>query len=154
GELELNAQPTVVREVMDEVQALWAPRAAQDRVNLLVGYEGDTELAAAIDPHRLKQVFNNLISNALKFARNGVVEASLKAWADGDRVRREARVRDNGSGFDPDQLASLFDPYAGEGAASAAAGGLGLPICRQIVERMGGRIWAESNSGHGATMAF
>src|SRR5690606_19660120 len=58
------------------------------------------------------------------------------------------------SGFDPDQLASLFDPYAGEGAASAAAGGLGLPICRQIVERMGGRIWAESNSGHGATMAF
>ncbi|MGC8001221.1 sensor histidine kinase, partial [Salmonella enterica] len=64
GELELRPQPVPARQVMDEIQALWAPRAAQDRVSLLVGYEGDTELACAIDPHRLKQVFNNLIANA------------------------------------------------------------------------------------------
>ena len=89
GELELRPQPVPARQVMDEVQALWAPRAAQDRVSLLVGYEGDTELACAIDPHRLKQVFNNLIANALKYARNGVVEASLKAFS----KPRPSRVR-------------------------------------------------------------
>lgn len=153
GELELRPQPVPARQVMDEIQALWAPRAAQDRVSLLVGYEGDTELACAIDPHRLKQVFNNLIANALKYARNGVVEASLKAWADGDQVRLEARVRDNGPGIEPERLERLFEAAAPDGAA-AAPNGLGLPICRQIVEAMGGRIWAEANGGQGATFAF
>lgn len=153
GELDLRPLPVPARQVMDEIQALWAPRAAQDRVNLIVGYEGDTELACAIDPHRVKQVFNNLIANALKYARNGVVEASLKAWADGDRVRLEARVRDNGPGIEPERLERLFEASAPDGAA-AAPNGLGLPICRQIVEAMGGRIWAEANGGQGATFAF
>lgn len=153
GELELRPQPVPARQLMDEIQALWAPRAAQDRVNLMVGYEGDTELACQIDPHRLKQVFNNLIGNALKYARNGVVEAALKAWAEGDRVHLEARVRDNGPGFEPDQLAHLFDTTADDGG-QVAPQGLGLPICRQIVEAMGGRIWAEANGGQGATLAF
>lgn len=153
GELELRPQPVPARQLMDEIQALWAPRAAQDRVNLMVGYEGDTELTCQIDPHRLKQVFNNLIGNALKYARNGVVEAALKAWAEGDRVHLEARVRDNGPGFEPDQLAHLFDTTADDGG-QVAPQGLGLPICRQIVEAMGGRIWAEANGGQGATLAF
>jgi hypothetical protein len=64
---------------MDDVQSLWEPRASQDDVTLMVSYEGDTELAAVIDGVRVKQLFNNLIGNALKFARNGVVEAGLKA---------------------------------------------------------------------------
>ncbi|MBW8304590.1 MAG: response regulator receiver protein, partial [Brevundimonas sp.] len=75
GELELHAAPTPLRSLMDEVQSLWAPRASEDDVTLMISYEGDTELAAVIDGARLKQVFNNLIGNALKFARNGVVEA-------------------------------------------------------------------------------
>lgn len=83
---------------MDQVQALWAPRAAQDGVTLMVGYEGDTELAGVLDGPRLTQVFNNLIGHALKFARNGMVEASLKAHVIGDRIRLEARVRDDGPG--------------------------------------------------------
>src|SRR5690606_19819084 len=50
GELELSPEPTELRAVMDDVQTLWAPRASQDSITLLVGYEGDTELAAEIDP--------------------------------------------------------------------------------------------------------
>lgn len=150
GELELNAAPTPLRAVMDEVQTEWAPRAVQDGVTLLVGFEGDTELAAQIDGGRLKQVFNTLIGNALKFARNGVVEASLKAWADGGQIRMEARVRDDGPGVDPD--ADIFEPFVR--ADSHMGAGLGLPICRQIVTQMGGTIRVENNAGRGSTFAI
>ena len=73
GELELRPQATPLRALMDDVQATWAPRASQDNVTLMVSYEGDTELAAVIDGARVTQLFNNLIGNALNFARNGVV---------------------------------------------------------------------------------
>ena len=152
GELELSPAPTPLRALMDEVQALWEPRASQDGVTLLVGYEGDTELAAMIDGARLKQVFSNLIGNALKFARNGVVEVGLKAWVEGDQTRMEARVRDDGPGVDQDQIEALFEPF-GQGAGLDGAG-LGLSICRQVIDRMDGRIWAENNKGRGATFAF
>lgn len=152
GELEMDVQPTPLRALMDDVQVLWAPRASQDDVTLMIGYEGDTDLAAHVDGVRLKQVFNNLIGNALKFARNGIVEAGLKAWADGDRIRIEARVRDDGPGVDPQRVNAIFEPFVhGSGPDGA---GLGLAICRQIVDRMDGRIWAENNPGRGATFAF
>ena len=149
GELELAAAPTPLRGVMDQVQALWAPRAAQDGVTLMVGYEGDTELAGVLDGPRLTQVFNNLIGHALKFARNGMVEASLKAHVIGDRIRLEARVRDDGPGIDASRLDQIFDH-----AANLDGGGLGLSICRHVIEQMDGRIWAENNVGRGATFAF
>ncbi len=149
GELELKPAPTPLRAVMDEVQALWAPRAAQDGVTLMIGYEGDTELAGVLDRERLTQVFNNLIGHALKFARNGMVEASLKAAVVGDQVRLEARVRDDGPGVDPAHVDQIFDHAAGPDGA-----GLGLAISRHLVEQMDGRIWAENNAGRGATFAF
>lgn len=149
GELELSPAPTPLRAVMDEVQALWAPRAAQDGVALMIGYEGDTELAGMLDGPRLTQVFNNLIGHALKFARNGMVEASLKALVIGDQVRLEARVRDDGPGLDAARIEQIFDHAAGPDGA-----GLSLSISRHIVEKMNGRIWAENNVGRGATFAF
>jgi signal transduction histidine kinase/AmiR/NasT family two-component response regulator len=151
GELELTAQPIFLNEIMDDVQALWTPRAAQDGVSLMAGYGGDPDLAVEVDVVRLKQVYNNLIGNSLKYARNGVVEASLKASASGDGVRLEGRVRDNGKGDGTQRLESAFEPFA-EGPDHGS--GLGLAICRQIVERMGGRIWAERNQGEGSTFGF
>ncbi|MDP1776984.1 MAG: ATP-binding protein, partial [Brevundimonas sp.] len=152
GELELNPTATPLRALMDDVQATWAPRASQDNVTLMVSYEGDTELAAVVDGVRVTQLFNNLIGNALNFARNGVVEAGLKAVAEGDRIRLEARVRDDGAGIDTNRVDAIFEPFVhGSGQDGA---GLGLALCRQIVDRMGGRIWAENNPGRGATFAF
>lgn len=152
GELELNLQPTPLQALMDGVQAEWAPRAAQDNVTLMTSYEGDTELAALIDGPRLRQVLDNLISNSLRFARNGIVEASLKATARGDRVQLEARVRDDGPGIDAALIGSLFDPFA-QGAGLNGAG-LGLSVSDRIVGQMGGGLRAENNAGRGATFAF
>ena len=152
GELEMTPAATPLRALMDDIDQMWAPRASQDHVRLMVGYEGDTELCADLDGVRIKQVFNNLIGNALKFARNGVVEASLKAWSEKGVVRMEARVRDDGPGVDADRVDAIFEPFVhGSGPDGA---GLGLSICRQIVDRMEGRIWAENNAGRGATFAF
>ena len=149
GELTLNLSPTPLRALMDEVQTQWTSRATQDGVTFMVGYEGDTELAAVLDGPRLKQVFNNLIGNALKFARNGIVEASLKAHVVGEQVRMEARIRDDGPGLDPTRIDMAFDHTAGfEGA------GLSLAICRHLIQGMEGRIWAENNPGRGSTFAF
>lgn len=146
GELQIAAAPTPLRTLMDELQSHWTPRAAQDGVTLMVGYEGDTELAAIVDHDRLRQVFNNLIGNALKFARHGMVEASLKAHARGDRVLIEARVRDDGPA-DDSRTGGLIDLAADDAS-------LGLSISRRLIECMDGRIWAESNTGRGATFAF
>ncbi|WP_421731294.1 response regulator [Brevundimonas sp.] len=152
GELEMSPSATPLRSMMDDIESLWAPRASQDGVTLMVGYEGDTELCAELDAVRVKQVFNNLIGNALKFARNGMVEARLKAWVEGGEVRMEARVRDDGPGVDVNRVDAIFEPFVhGSGPDGA---GLGLSICRHIVDRLGGRIWAENNAGRGATFAF
>src|SRR5690606_38337177 len=124
------------------VQSLWAPRAAQDGVALMIDYEGDTELAGVLDGPRLTQVFNNLVGHALKFARNGMVEASLKAHVVGDHVRLEARVRDDGPGIDSARVDQTFDHAVGPDCTS-----LSLSICRHLIEQMDGRIWAENNAG-------
>src|SRR5690606_9982836 len=143
GELQLSPAPTPLRTLMDQLQTHWSPRAAQDGVTLMVGYEGDTELAAILDAERLKQVFNNLIGAALGNARHGRVQASRKAHARGDQGVIEARVRDDGAA-DP----ARFDDAAEQG------GDLGLMVSRRLVQYMAGELRAEHNAGRGATFAF
>ncbi|WP_282008909.1 response regulator [Brevundimonas aveniformis] len=152
GELILDPQPIHLRQFMDDLEGLWAPRALQDGVSLMIGYEGDTELAAEIDGARLRQVFNHLIGNALKFARNGVVEAFLAARAEGEDVVLQARVRDNGPGIAPERIPGLFE--VGGTHDASKAGGLGLPICHQVLKTMGGGIRVSSNAGQGVTFTF
>ena len=152
GELEVRPQPAFARELMDDIQATWTPRAAQDGVSLLVSYDGDPDLAAEYDAGRFKQVFNNLIGAALRYARNGVVEAKLKTSVERDQIRFEASVRDNGHKLTKEQLAVVFEPHVEDGRP--ADSGLGLSICRQVVEAMGGQIRAESNAGKGVTFTF
>ena len=136
-----------VRALMDDIEQLWSPRASQDGVTLMIGYEGDTELAAEIDPMRLKQVFNNLIGNALKFARNGMVEARLKAWAEGDLIHMEARVRDDGPGIDADKVDDIFEPFVhGSGPDGA---GLGLAVVQAVVRAHRGELRLRSRVGRG-----
>lgn len=152
GELTLAPQPVLLRQFMDDLQAVWGPRAIQDGVNLMIGFEGDTELVAEVDGPRLRQVFNHLIGNALKFARNGVVEAFLSARASNGQIALAARVRDNGPGIAPERIPGLFE-IAGAHDGSKV-GGLGLPICHQVLKAMGGDIQVASNAGQGVTFAF
>jgi two-component system, sensor histidine kinase len=154
GELELEPAASVLRDVMDQVQATWHARAAQDGVTLLVAYDGDPHLSAVVDASRIKQLFDKLIDAALTLSRRGAVEASLQAARVPGGVQLTGRVRDTGGGLSAAKLARVFGDQAREGDANTAHAGLGLMLCRRIVERMDGDIRAESNVGAGATIVF
>ncbi|MDP8916553.1 MAG: response regulator, partial [Pseudomonadota bacterium] len=152
--LDLAVQPTSLRDLMDQVQALWLARACEDGVGLSVTYSGEPGLTAELDPVRLKQVFSNLIGNALKSTRRGGVEAGLEASREGGRLRLRGHVRDTGPGLEPWQLSEIFEPFVGGRPRGGDGAGLGLAICRRVLEAMGGRIWAENNAGAGAVLRF
>lgn len=106
------------------------------------------------DRDRLMQVMLNLLSNAAKFVpeEEGKVTVGLRKHPDGFLVS----VEDNGSGIPADELPVIFERFRqGSGGHEKPVGtGLGLPISRRIIEHMGGRIWAESAPGKGATFSF
>lgn len=103
------------------------------------------------DPALLRSVMENLVSNAWKFSGErdpAVIEV-------GRAPEGHVFVRDNGVGFDPQQAARLFQPFERIGGADGPAGmGIGLATVRRIVERHGGRVWANSSPGQGAEFCF
>lgn len=151
GRLELKPRAQLLRELADSVQDRWNTRAAETGVGLLISYDGDPDLSAMVDTHRLMQVFDNLIDNALRYTRQGSVEVSLRARQDGEQVLLEGRVRDTGPGLAAARLARIFDPESGP---SGEGGSLPLSLSRGIVLSMKGSIRAESNVGQGMTIVF
>ncbi|HEY3304804.1 MAG TPA: hybrid sensor histidine kinase/response regulator [Candidatus Binatia bacterium] len=107
------------------------------------------------DPARLGQVFTNLISNAIKFTREGgTIEVGAAQKNEGETT---IWVKDSGAGIPAHEMGDLFEKYrqTQSGKTSKHKGtGLGLAICKMIVESHGGRIWAESQEGKGATFFF
>ena len=105
------------------------------------------------DRTQLSVVFQNLLANSIKYAKDGVtpvIEISAEK-ADGDPL---IRVKDNGIGFDQKYAERVFDLFQRLGDSKASGTGLGLAICRRIIERSGGRMWAESQPGVGSTFLF
>jgi signal transduction histidine kinase/DNA-binding response OmpR family regulator len=104
------------------------------------------------DPRRLDQVLNNLISNAIKFTGEGGNVEVVAALIDATTVN--AQIRDNGEGIPADEIDQIFDKYRQGGNvkhSSDKGTGLGLVICKMIVEAHGGCIWVESEVGKGST---
>ena len=111
--------------------------------------------AVHADPRRLDQVLSNLISNAIKFTEEGGMVEVGAALADATLI--QVWVRDNGVGIAADEMGQLFEKYRQGGNvkhSSHKGTGLGLVICKMIVEAHGGRIWVESTEGSGATFFF
>jgi light-regulated signal transduction histidine kinase (bacteriophytochrome) len=105
------------------------------------------------DATRLGQVFQNLISNALKF--RGAEAPRIHVWAQREDRRWRFAVRDNGIGIDPTQTDRIFQVFQRLHTPSEYSGtGIGLSICKKIIEQHGGRIWVESTPGQGATFFF
>jgi signal transduction histidine kinase/ActR/RegA family two-component response regulator len=149
GDLTLTPQPHRLQDLMDQVQDQWVPRATEDGVSLIVSYDGASELAALIDPIRIKQVINSMIAQALRYARSGMVEVSLKARETGDCLKLEARIRDDGPGIPADLIDGLFSS-----GTTTQPSTMNLAISRHLITQMKGRIWAENNRGSGSTLGF
>ncbi|HYL34876.1 MAG TPA: ATP-binding protein [Bryobacteraceae bacterium] len=101
---------------------------------------------------RLTQLFRQLISNSIKF--RGDQPPRIHVSASDSTGQVVFAVRDNGLGIDPQYHEQIFGPFKRLHGREYSGTGLGLAICRRIVERHGGRIWVESESGNGATFRF
>src|SRR6201996_4038151 len=155
GHLELQLEPFCVGALLDDVAGLWSAPAADKALDFSMTYDGPADLWALGDEVRLKQVFNNLIGNALKFTDHGAVTVRVAAECDDIYVRLSAEVIDTGPGVDDERLPHIFHPFVQEAAGRAKGGtGLGLAICRELVERMDGQIRALHTPGGGLTVAF
>jgi signal transduction histidine kinase len=155
GRMELHRRELRAREVLAAVVELLAWKAAHQKIRLEMTVRDDLPPIDA-DSEKLEQVFNNLISNALKFTPEGG-RVAAEAQVDGDFVR--FCVRDTGMGIAAEDIPKLFAAFAQADVARqremrVKGTGLGLSICRVIVEAHGGRIWVESAPQEGAAFYF
>ena len=152
GKIEWNPQPIDLEEVLERSLAATDGLFAGTSLEIRRQVEPDLPLAIA-DRDRIIQVAINLISNAVKFTKRGSVTCRISR--DGDFA--VFCVSDTGIGIVREDLDKIFQKFqqVGETLTNKPKGtGLGLPICKQIVEHHGGRIWAESEFGKGSTFCF
>ncbi len=106
------------------------------------------------DQGQMVRLFQNLVSNALKY-RKAHIRPEVHVAAREEGSVWILSVKDNGVGFDPQESARIFMPFTRlHGQSEIPGTGVGLAICRRIVENHGGRIWAESKDGEGANFLF
>jgi Na+/proline symporter/nitrogen-specific signal transduction histidine kinase len=154
GNVEWNPGPVDMKEIVEDTVAAMSELFKERGIELHTRMPEQVPLVTA-DLDRIVQVMLNLLSNAAKFcdARAGRVEIALTPVAGSLRVD----VRDNGPGIDIPDQDLIFDKFrqAGDpGTGRAHGSGLGLHICRRIVELLGGRIWVVSGSGKGTCLSF
>jgi light-regulated signal transduction histidine kinase (bacteriophytochrome) len=104
------------------------------------------------DRTQIVMVFQNLISNALKYRRQVSPHIFIGAVREDDQWR--ISVRDNGQGFSPEYASGIFEPFKRLHGPNVAGSGIGLATCKRVVERLGGHIWADSTPGQGSTFNF
>ncbi|WP_336366775.1 hybrid sensor histidine kinase/response regulator [Marinobacter sp. C2H3] len=148
GKLGLENIPFSMRQLIEECATLHAQQARRKGIELVT--EIDPELPDLFlgDPTRNRQILNNLISNAIKFTERGLVR--LRAAYSGGSLRLE--VIDTGIGMSREGLHRIFSPFSQADADTTrryGGTGLGLTLCRQLVERMHGQILVDSQEGAG-----
>lgn len=158
GHLELEHIPFVGADTVSQAISIMMPRADEKGLALISKIDPSLPDVVIGDPHRLRQVMMNLISNAVKFTRTGSISVEL-SLIDSDEATAvlEFAVSDTGAGIKREHQAKLFAPYS-QGAADIArrygGTGLGLAICRRLVGLMGGDIALASELGDGSRFSF
>lgn len=158
GRLDLEQVEFDLRGCAEEAAELLASRAFAKKLELVCDLAEDLPRCVVGDPVRLRQVFVNLIGNAVKFTATGeiVLEGRLEKCIDGVCTLRFG-VRDTGIGIPQDKQHRLFKSFSQVDTSTTrqyGGTGLGLAISKKIAELMGGRMWVESAAGCGSTFAF
>ena len=149
GNLILNTGPVDVGVLIRETVEMFEPQAV-GRIELAVAIDHGLPRITG-DRGRLVQVLSNLLGNALKFSHAETTITTRATCADGS-VR--VSVQDSGVGIPAEHLGHVFDRFWQADRTSRSGAGLGLAICKAIIEAHGGRIWATSVVGRGTTMYF
>lgn len=149
GTGELRAQDVELAPLTDGVLELLEPLATERQAGVSVG----PLPTVRGDEVQLRQVFQNLLSNALKYGRPRSGRVRVEAHHEGSRWR--ISVTDDGVGIDPADFGTIFEMLSRTRSAEGYPGtGIGLALCKRIIERHGGRIWVDSTPGLGSTFSF
>ena len=150
GRMNMNIQPLSLAEAVDDLVNEYTPKA-QNKALFLKGDAPDVFVEA--DPIRLRQVFTNILDNALKFTEHGGVTISV----DDRGAQVEVNVADTGVGIPQDRLSGVFEKFSQvDSSSSRKAGGtgLGMAISKQIIKLHGGKISVKSQVGEGTVFTF
>lgn len=150
GEIAIKKQMTDLNEMCKGIQLMFKFRCP-DSVNLTWS-QPNMKVTLNTDQNRLTQVFSNLISNALKHTSKGSITYGYRLINDGQEV--EFFVTDTGSGIAPEDINHIFQTYVSRDAEQQNGYGLGLALCKIIVEKMHGHITVSSKLGEGSTFRF
>ena len=158
GQMQLERIDFEIEAVVSEMADVLGLKADEKGLELLFSAAPDLPRRLVGDPTRLRQVLVNLGGNAIKFTERGEVTIGMELQAQHEHeVELHVWVRDTGVGMSEEQLARLFQAFVQADSSTTrryGGTGLGLVISRQLVERMGGRLWAESQPGAGSTFHF
>ncbi len=152
GHIKMQAHPISLKEVFGRVQINFEPQLKAAKLSLAINVPAKLPMAL-VDPHRLMQVLENLISNAIKYTAKGGI--TLSAQDKGDFIL--VSVKDTGIGIAEDEKDKIFDKFyqvKTGGGWPAMGTGLGLAIVRSIVDSHRGKVWVESTLGKGAEFFF
>jgi two-component system, sensor histidine kinase and response regulator len=156
--LRLDHAAFNIAECVGEAAKTLAVEAHQKGLELACGLNSNVPEIANGDRHRLRQVLLNLLGNAIKFTEKGEVVVRVEAEKSTDQsVRLHFQVRDTGIGIPKDKVGMIFEAFSqadGSWTRKYGGTGLGLTISSRLVNLMGGRMWVESEFGHGSTFHF
>jgi signal transduction histidine kinase/CheY-like chemotaxis protein len=158
GRLDIESTDFQIDDVITSVTTLTAQQAHDKGLEFLVHVAPGIPDHLLGDPVRLGQILTNCVGNAVKFTERGEIRVEIEAMErTGEKVQIKCSVRDTGIGMTREQSARLFQPFTQADMSTTrkhGGTGLGLTICRRLVELMGGRIWLESEPGVGTTFYF
>ncbi|HET9083038.1 MAG TPA: ATP-binding protein, partial [Candidatus Limnocylindrales bacterium] len=146
---EVEREPVMVRRLVDQV----VQRERRSSGRLIEVEDAETDVTVEALPGYVEQVLRNLLSNAVKYSGPGS-PVTIGIRSDPEAVAVE--VRDRGIGFADDEIEQLFTPfYRSDRAAAVSSGvGIGLVVCKRVIEAHGGRIWARQRKRGGAAVGF
>jgi two-component system, sensor histidine kinase and response regulator len=158
GKLDMETTDFRLDEVISSVTTLTAQKAHDKGLEFLAHVSPAIPEHLLGDPLRLGQILTNFVNNAVKFTERGEIRLNIELLErTGEKVQLKFSVRDTGIGMTREQSAKLFQPFMQADSSTTrkhGGTGLGLTICRRLVELMGGRVWLESEPGVGSTFFF
>ena len=149
GKLSFSKETVSLTEVMTECRSMMEPQAQQRGIRMTFP-QFKTPVFVSADRTRLKQIIINLVSNAIKYNRDGGTVVVDCTESHPDRIR--ISVKDTGAGLPPEKLAQLFQPFnrLGQEVGTVAGTGIGLVVSRRLAEQMGGLLGVKSTVGEGS----
>lgn len=159
--MEINPVPVNMHELVDDICALYAPKAREKALEIVVRYVPGTEQFVYADPVRVRQVLSNLINNAIKFTKKGHIVVTVQERRTekdkADSMILDFSIQDTGIGIAPEEREVIFEKFSQcDSSATRDYGGtgLGLSISKRLAQLMEGDITLESQLGSGSVFTF